>query len=62
MKKKNELSKILGIVIHNLHWLYYYQINMKKKNELSKILEIVIHNLHWLYYYHIIKIEVDSYM
>jgi hypothetical protein len=24
MKQKNELSKILGFVIHNLHWLYYY--------------------------------------
>jgi hypothetical protein len=62
MKKKEELSKILGIVIHNLYWLYYYQIYIKKKNELSKILGIVIHNLHWLYYYQIIKIEDGSYM
>jgi hypothetical protein len=23
-KRKNELSKFLEIVIHNLHWLYYY--------------------------------------
>jgi hypothetical protein len=25
-KRKNKLSKFLEIVIHNLHWLYYYWI------------------------------------
>jgi hypothetical protein len=29
-KKKNKLSKFLEIVIHNLHWLYYYWIIKKK--------------------------------
>jgi hypothetical protein len=29
-KKKNKLSKFLEIVIHNLHWLYYYWIIKKE--------------------------------